>query len=338
MDSDLKNDKIVFSIIIPVYNVEEYLPRCLNSVLKQEFKFRFEVIAIDDHSTDNSLNILLDYQKKYENLKIITNNKNKKLSFCRKMGIESSVGEYVLHVDSDDYILPNTLYDLYIVFKESNADVIVFNYIKNINGTVKLNNHIKSRIFTSEKNKVHDNFFGSVWNKASKRSILNYMIYGNIAINSSEDLIYCTELLLRAKSIYIIPEYYYSYSINLNSITSKISPINYLENQVNVLNELDKIFTYNNASSIFKKNVFNYFEKWVFLEIYKLHYINLSNKTYIVKLILDKFSQFSFIEKKNLNLYKKTVDCKIESAYQTYKIFGIRVVASIALKSYLKNY
>lgn len=94
---------VKFSIIVPVYNTEEYLERCIESILKQTFE-DFEIILVNDGSTDNSKKIITDYQKQYpEKIKVV-NKKNGGLSSARNKGVSKAKGEYILFVDSDDYI------------------------------------------------------------------------------------------------------------------------------------------------------------------------------------------------------------------------------------------
>ena len=94
---------VKFSIIVPVYNTEEYLERCIESILKQTFD-DFEIILVNDGSTDNSKKIITDYQKQYpEKIKVV-NKKNGGLSSARNKGVSKAKGEYLLFVDSDDYI------------------------------------------------------------------------------------------------------------------------------------------------------------------------------------------------------------------------------------------
>ncbi|MBQ8822673.1 MAG: glycosyltransferase [Lachnospiraceae bacterium] len=96
------------SIIVPVYNVEKYLATCLDSILTQNFN-DFEVICIDDFSKDASRLILEQYEEKDERIKVYYNNINKGLSATRNMGIYYAIGEYILFVDSDDYLIEDTL-------------------------------------------------------------------------------------------------------------------------------------------------------------------------------------------------------------------------------------
>lgn len=121
----VKNDKLV-SIIIPVYNVENFLNDCLESVLNQTYN-NVEVIAVDDGSTDNSPNILNKYARKYPNLKVYLQHINQGQGVARNIGLEKSEGDYILFVDSDDYIELDTVKYLVEVMEETNVDFVRFN-------------------------------------------------------------------------------------------------------------------------------------------------------------------------------------------------------------------
>lgn len=115
------------SIILPVYNVEEYLEECLESLVKQDYS-DFEILAVNDGSKDNSLKILKKYEKKYPKILKVYDKENGGVSTARNYGMEKAKGKYIFFVDSDDYILPNTLkkLDKYI---EEDYDLIVFPFI-----------------------------------------------------------------------------------------------------------------------------------------------------------------------------------------------------------------
>lgn len=114
------------SVIIPVYNVENYLCECIESVLAQTFT-DYEIICIDDASMDNSHIILKGYENRYDNIHVITHGSNKGLSAARNTGLMHAKGKYVLFLDSDDMIKPETLLDLYREAKKKDTDIIYFN-------------------------------------------------------------------------------------------------------------------------------------------------------------------------------------------------------------------
>ncbi|MEG0467815.1 MAG: glycosyltransferase family 2 protein [Mucinivorans sp.] len=113
----------MISIIIPIYNAEKYLSSCLESCLTQTYT-QFEIIAVNDGSTDNSLNILTDYAQRDKRIKII-NKKNEGLVNARISGLEKANGEFVFFLDSDDMITRDALDLLWAKFTEGNEDIIV---------------------------------------------------------------------------------------------------------------------------------------------------------------------------------------------------------------------
>ena len=114
----------LLSVIVPVYNVEKYLERCLKSILNQTYE-NMEILLIDDGSTDTSLKICNEYAKKDKRIRVI-HQENKGLSATRNVGLDNMKGDYVSFVDSDDWINPN-IYDLAIKnMEKSNADVLDF--------------------------------------------------------------------------------------------------------------------------------------------------------------------------------------------------------------------
>ncbi|GAC32250.1 glycosyltransferase family 2 protein [Paraglaciecola polaris] len=114
------------SIILPVYNVELYLAECLDSVLTQSYR-NFELIAVNDGSTDNSNNILLEYQDKFLEKLVVVEQPNKGLSAARNTGLDKVKGEFVYFLDSDDWILTDTLEKCVNTLVKDNSDLVVFN-------------------------------------------------------------------------------------------------------------------------------------------------------------------------------------------------------------------
>ena len=208
---------IKISIIIPVYNTEKYLKKCLDSIINQTLK-SLEIICIDDCSTDNSLNILKEYQLKDKRIKIIEQKEN-------------------------DWLELNALEILYKKLKETNADIIHFNYIEE-NEKLKSSNYknaakiIKKRFGIKAKNDGFyslKNSYGSflykfemqVWDKIYKKDfILKNNI--NFAPNKhGEDHLFTIGCLINADKIYYIDEYFYHYTKRNNSERDKITDENF---------------------------------------------------------------------------------------------------------------
>ncbi|TGJ76367.1 putative glycosyltransferase EpsJ [Caproiciproducens galactitolivorans] len=121
------------SIIIPVYNVEKYIGKCLASLISQTFT-DFEIIAVNDGSKDDSLSILLHFQERYSNITVI-NQKNCGMSQARNAGLAVARGEYICFVDSDDYVAPTYLEELYNACVETGSDIACcyyyFHFVEN---------------------------------------------------------------------------------------------------------------------------------------------------------------------------------------------------------------
>lgn len=117
-----------FSVIIPVYNVEAYLEKCLDSVVKQTF-MDYEVIVVDDESTDNSGKIAEEYAKKDARIRVI-HQKNKRQGGARNTGVENAKGEYLIFVDSDDYVSEHLLEKVNFHLEKTNPDILVYDYIE----------------------------------------------------------------------------------------------------------------------------------------------------------------------------------------------------------------
>ena len=116
----------VISIIVPVYNVEKYLDRCIQSILVQSFK-KFELVLINDGSTDNSLKICQKYREE-DNRIVLISQPNKGLSAARNTGLENIHGEYVCFIDSDDFVEKNYLRSLYNNLEKNKADISICEY------------------------------------------------------------------------------------------------------------------------------------------------------------------------------------------------------------------
>ena len=135
----ISNSSVKVSIIIPVYNVAEYLPRCLDSVTGQTLK-EIEIIAVNDGSTDRSLSILENYAQQ-DNRILILNKENGGLSDARNYAFPHIHGEYVGFVDSDDWIDKEMYEQLYAIAKKENADQVRCGYISELGETSKEDCH-----------------------------------------------------------------------------------------------------------------------------------------------------------------------------------------------------
>lgn len=206
------------SIIIPAYNEEKNIARCLNSVLAQTFE-SFEAICIDDGSTDNTTEIIKSFAEKDERI-ILLKNPDKGVSSARNFGIENAKGNYIGFVDSDDFIQPQMYEFLYRAVTENNCDFSVCKY--------KKTSEIEEKIFEYKTEKFHpENFiknfdetelvFSSACTKLISKKILNDICFKNFKIG--EDTIFNSELYLKSSSSILINAELYTYYINPQSVS-----------------------------------------------------------------------------------------------------------------------
>lgn len=211
----------MISVIIPVYNVEKFIRQCLDSILSQTYK-NYEVILIDDKSKDNSLDIIKEYEKKYSNFFVIENEKNSGPGASRNKGIDASKGEYIMFVDSDDYIEPNTLEDAINAAKKYNADIVRYDFSRSISNIEyadrRLYPKLKDKIIEVDINKG-DYFLletAGPCNKLFKKDLIKDSKFP-MGIYF-EDLPFIISNIIKAKKIVYLNEVLYRYRFNPKSI------------------------------------------------------------------------------------------------------------------------
>lgn len=208
------------SIIVPVYNTEKFLEKCLNSLINQTLK-DIEIICINDGSTDNSLQILKKFANKDKRIQII-NQTNSGPSIARNIGIKKAKGEYIGFVDSDDWVDSNFFEQLYVKVKKNNADIGVAG-IKRVR-SYKWKYHIK---LDKEKviNEINEKFqicdvpdkcypVNKIY-KLAELQKLNINFEPNVYF---EDRLFTAQVLINLKTLVTVPNTYYNYWTNPNSI------------------------------------------------------------------------------------------------------------------------
>ena len=114
MLKNIKEKLPKISVFLPIYNKDKYIKRCIESIQRQGLK-NIEIVAVNDNSNDETLNILIDYSKNDSRIKIVNNDKNHGLLYSRAMGILNSSGKYIMNVDPDDEFSNNDSLDFYII-------------------------------------------------------------------------------------------------------------------------------------------------------------------------------------------------------------------------------
>lgn len=224
------------SIIVPIYNVENYLTRCMNSLLNQTIN-DIEIIMVDDESPDNCPEICDNYAKQDSRIKVI-HKKNGGLGLARNSGLEIATGEYVAFVDSDDYVSTSVFEEAYNKSKEYQLDALYFNFSEvKTNGDIHKFMEFKESVILSDKPGIEDFLFNmvgsppsyvndrkynmSVWHALYKLDLIkqNHVIFRSEREMISEDLIFHIQFLPLANKIGFIPTEGYFYCQNMTSLS-----------------------------------------------------------------------------------------------------------------------
>ena len=325
------------SIIISVYNCDEHLYRCLKSIYSQIDTSEVEVIAVNDFSTDKSLQVLQDFKLIEPSLNVISHTENKSLSVARTTGMNISNGEYIMHVDQDDWLNAGAIRTFISKIDQTHADVLVFNYFTaNSNGDLKLIEKIRNTITTKDKILVQEYFLGTAWNKIIKKSIVSNLIYGQASINSAEDLLFATEILLKSNSIILFPDAYYVYYKNTKSITHLTNPEKFINSQEIILNQLYLILKEYKATSSFTNCILRYLEKHIQFAISQSVFFG-NPKNIELKKLKKSFELFPEMTKKRIEILEISISKKYHSLIPIYNKFGIKSVFYLLYNGIIKN-
>lgn len=214
---------INLSIVVPIYNMEKRLDKCLNSLEKQTLK-NIEVILINDGSTDNSIKVIKKHLKKYPDIYKLINRENRGISASRNEGIKEASGTYIAFVDSDDYVDLDTYEKMYNLIIKNNSDIVVCG-IKNVDENDNILhynylNHVNVTTLQENPKLVHEIDYGPC-NKLFKKSLFKDVEF---PLNTKyEDLNTILKVYKKAKKVNYINECLYSYYINNNGETKNIN-------------------------------------------------------------------------------------------------------------------
>ena len=303
----MKNKKI--SIIVPIYNMEKYLENCIETILKQEYT-NFELILVNDGSTDNSGSICDKYSSNDERIKVI-HKKNGGVSSSRNVGIEEATGEYLGFIDPDDYLHPKMYLKLVENIEKFNADLsICGNYDVYENGKIS---HVTSDgdIEVIDSNECIRNilnekkYLGTCWNKLYKKELFDNVKF-NVNRRISEDLEVLMEVIPKCDKIVYDPTPLYYWVIHNNStIHSKF---------------VDNIDKWNDEIQLCKTLVERYEQQGSELLDYAIkRYIRI-NEFCVTRLVYEKKSKniIKNYRKVILKYYNKFM--KFDFVKKTYKI------------------
>ena len=232
-------NNIKLSIIVAVYNLEKYLPRCLDALVNQTLK-DIEILCVNDGSTDSAPEIIEDYQKRYpEKIKVFHKENGGEFT-TRNFGLERAKGEYVTFVDTDDYVESTWAEKLYNTAKENNAEMAVCAFERIDLNTNKVTSKDMTSFGYSVKEIINNDDFvlfinPAPWNKIYKREIAQSQRF--LDFRGFNDMIFLASSYTKVKKIAFIPEVLYHYYLRYDSQIHNVN-INDVENFKKYLLEL----------------------------------------------------------------------------------------------------
>ena len=264
----------LISVIVPVYNVDKYLSRCIESILNQNYK-DLELILIDDGSTDNSVEICNQYVQNDFRIKLFQQS-NQGSSVARNIGLTHAQGEYISFVDSDDWILPEMLETMLGVAIKDNLKVVECESKRSINfkvGKLKEKENPKIKIESREEalERVIKNQNFAVWRRIYHKSVIGNLRF--IPHKIHQDVFFTIDLLKKIKQQGYITEPFYVYNVeNISVIRSPYSQ--------KKLDAIDAVFYVINETKDFNNNVKINAKKHV-IEVLRYHYHELFSHAYL---------------------------------------------------------
>lgn len=299
------------SVIIPIYNAEKSLEKCVNSVINQTYK-DLEIILVDDGSTDKSLTICKSFKDK--RVKVYTQ-KNSGPSCARNLGLKSSDGNYVIFVDSDDYMENNMIELMLEKLKSENSDLCICGYYT-VSKNIKIRHSI-GKINDNDFRKImfeyENNVGGYLWNKLSKKSCIKKMFRNNIAI--CEDEVFWVDNSNNIKKISTIENNLYNYVLNDDSL---INSNDLSSKKITVLDALLCIINENISDEVTCKKKYKFVHDYMF-------FMSIANKKQC-SFILNKYKKiylnyYKDILKSNISLKLKIKIIVRKKFFYVYKLY-----------------
>lgn len=291
----------MISVIIPVYNNEKYLFVCLNSILKQTYG-DFEVICIDDCSTDSSVEILEYFSKNDERIFVLKNTENKGQGYSRNKGLKYAKGDYVFFLDSDDWISSNTLDELLTNAESNDSDMVFYMLSRFNNNNFIFNKPAFDLSAYFDKNADYNNFVFTY--KDIKCNVLNTSFspclkfykksfldqYDDLIFPEGwvyEDIVFHVKTILRSSKISFVPKFLYVYTIdNENSTMDDDSKI------FDIFDIIDMVEDFLCINNFFKEFELEFY---AFKIVQILQYLNKSRNEDYFQISKKKFEELNLI-------------------------------------------
>lgn len=205
----------MISIITPVYNTKQFLPRCLDSILAQTYR-DWELLLVDDGSTDGS-NMICDQYAAFDSRIRVFHKRNAGVASARQLGIEQARGEYSIHIDSDDWVESNMLEEMVMEQQETDADILIADFYRENNHCITLQKQRSkdNSPLSALEDIVYGRQSGFLWNKLIRHELYRkYSISFAPGINHGEDSLVLAQLLQKPVKIQYLQKSYYHYLNN----------------------------------------------------------------------------------------------------------------------------
>ena len=286
----------MISVIVPIFNAEKYLHRCIKRILAQDYT-DYELLLIDDGSTDNSGTICDEYAIKDNRIRVF-HKENGGVSSARNWGLDNAIGEYIMFVDSDDYMLPGMLEVMVSTLKAKSADLVVCGTTETGGGYWRPIADVDYSINQLKENFVsllHTELLSPPWNKIYKKEIIGSNRFCE-DISFGEDLLFNIQYLEKCENIFLIKESpFYHEKENENSLVVKFNR--------NRLLDIEKVWIVVDRFSEDKEGL--YFKYLRDLTVYVRQLLKTKQYSWLEKkYILEEWSSVALIKSLNLFNYK----------------------------------
>lgn len=275
--SSCSDNMPLISVIVPIYNAEKYLPQCLDSILNQTYR-NLEIVCVNDGSTDGSFSVLSEYAKRDSRI-IVKDKINGGVSKARNMGLDIITGEYVLFVDADDWLEPDTCEQAFDAMSECDCDVVLWSYVSERKGAQSFKQLFAGdRVFDEGecRDLLHRRFVGiigeelahpeladslcPVWGKLYKRDLIadSGVRFTDLSeIGTYEDGLFNLEVFgFVKKAVYLDKCFYHYRRNNEDSATSRYNP-NLFDQWQTLFGRMNKYIADNDLPKVYKDALYN---------------------------------------------------------------------------------
>lgn len=255
----------MISIVVPCYNQIQFLPRCLDSLLRQTFK-DIEILCVNDASTDATLDIINEYKKKDKRIKLV-DVQHGGLGWARNCGIQQATGKYLMFCDSDDEFMPVTCERLFYTIEDNNCDVamssakIVYECDSHMKSSDDVYYNLKFTGSSENSRDIVNKVDVSVWNKIFKKSLIDKYKIKFIEGRLYEDASFTWKYFAIAKKFYCIQDQLYVYYRHKGTIMNKtFAKANKSIDHIHVADNIYEFLVENNLFEAFMHEFFSFFK------------------------------------------------------------------------------